>query len=118
MEKVPEPGFKWGYAIFVLLLLSILGFIAVGIISLFAGVDVESLAAKLRFSDRAGGWVSLVHLFERPKGLAAEILKGGMFDKCFLEMGALAWPNGFELCPDALRQWFEMQHHSTRKRAA
>ena len=47
MEKVPEPGFKWGYAIFVLLLLSILGFIAVGIISLFAGVDVESLSGNV-----------------------------------------------------------------------
>lgn len=41
-----EPSFKWGYAIFVLLLLSILGFIAVGILSLFVGVDVESLSGN------------------------------------------------------------------------
>jgi len=41
-----------------------------------------------------------------------------MFDKCFVEMGALAWPNGFELCPDALRHWFELQHHASGKRAA
>ncbi len=81
-------------------------------------IDVASLAVKLRFSDRGSGWVSLAHLFEKPKGLAAEILKGGIFDKCFLEMGALAWPNGFELCPDALKQWFEMQHHSTKRKAA
>jgi len=81
-------------------------------------VNIESLAIKLRFSDRSGGWISLEHLFEKPKGLTAEILKGGMFDKCFLEMGALAWPNGFELCPDALRLWFEMQHHFAKRKAA
>ena len=56
--------------------------------------------------------------FENPKGLAAEILKGGMFDKCFLELGALAWPNGFELCPDALCQWWADQKRSAKKSAA
>jgi len=66
-------------------------------------VDGDSFSVTLRFRDGAVGIVSLAHLFERPKGLAAEILKGGMFSMCFLESGALAWPNGFELCPDALR---------------
>ena len=47
MNKVPESSFKWGYAIFVLFLLSILGFLSVGIISLFAGVDVESLSGNV-----------------------------------------------------------------------
>ena len=47
MQKVPEPGFKWGYAIFVLILLSIFGFIIVGIVSLFLGVDVESLSGNV-----------------------------------------------------------------------
>jgi hypothetical protein len=42
-------------------------------------VDDESFSVSLRFSDGAGGVVSLAHLFERPKGLAADILKGGMF---------------------------------------
>ncbi|MBI2657363.1 signal peptide peptidase SppA [Candidatus Woesearchaeota archaeon] len=40
MEK---SGFRWGYAIFVLFFLALIGFIAVGFISLFAGVDVEDL---------------------------------------------------------------------------
>ena len=40
-------SFRWGYAIFVLLLLSILGFIAVGILSLFVGVDVLSLSGNV-----------------------------------------------------------------------
>ncbi len=46
-EKAQEPKFRWGYAVFVLLLLSLLGFIAVAIISLFAGVDVESLSGNV-----------------------------------------------------------------------
>src|SRR3989338_3083928 len=41
------PNFKWGYAIFVLLLLSILGFISVGILSLFVGIAVESLSGNV-----------------------------------------------------------------------
>ncbi len=52
MEKSPQPSFKWGYAIFVVVMLSILGFILVGIISLFVGVDVESLT----------GNVALIHI--------------------------------------------------------
>ena len=47
MTKEPESNFKWGYTIFVLFLLSILGFLSVGIISLFAGVDVESLSGNV-----------------------------------------------------------------------
>jgi hypothetical protein len=66
-------------------------------------VDAGTFSVRLRFDDGAVGAVSLVHLFEHPKRLAAEILKGGMFAMCFLDNGALAWPNGFELCPDALR---------------
>ncbi len=66
------------------------------------GVNEETYALKLKFADGTVGTVSLSHLFERPKALAAEILKGGMFAMCFLENGALAWPNGFELCPDVL----------------
>ena len=42
-----EPSFKWGYAIFVLALLIVLGFIAVGILSLFAGTDVERLSGNV-----------------------------------------------------------------------
>ena len=47
MNNAQEPNFRWGYAIFILLMLSILGFIAVGILSLFVGVDVESLSGNV-----------------------------------------------------------------------
>ena len=42
-----EPSFRWGYAVFVLLMLTIIGFFAVGILSLFVGIDVESLSGNV-----------------------------------------------------------------------
>lgn len=83
------------------------------------GVNDDSYALKLKFTDGAIGTVSLAHLFDRPKALTAEILKGGMFAMCFVENGALAWPNGFELCPDVLRaQLTPVAKRSRTKKAA
>lgn len=42
-----QSNFRWGYAIFVLFILAFFGFIAVGILSLFAGIDVESLSGNV-----------------------------------------------------------------------
>ncbi len=66
-------------------------------------VDEESFKLKLKFSDGASGEVDLSSFFSKPQNLTAEIIKGGLFSKCYVESGALAWPNGFELCPDSLR---------------
>ncbi|MBI1910132.1 MAG: DUF2442 domain-containing protein [Deltaproteobacteria bacterium] len=69
--------------------------------------DPISFQVKVKFSNGSVGSIDLGPIFEKPKGLAAEILKGGIFNHCFVEAGALAWPNGFELCPDALWKWFK-----------
>ena len=42
-----EPGFRWGYAVFVLIILAVIGFFAAGILSLFVGVDVKSLSGNV-----------------------------------------------------------------------
>lgn len=82
-------------------------------------VDVDTFSVKLSFTDGFSGRASLAPIFSKPKGLAAEIMRGGMFDKCFVEAGALAWPNGFELCPDAIRRWMNQQDRiKARKKAA
>jgi hypothetical protein len=67
--------------------------------------DVEHLSVTLEFADRFRGTVDLAPLFRKPgrRPLPLEILRGRLFDRCFVESGALAWPNGYELCPDALR---------------
>jgi hypothetical protein len=80
--------------------------------------DAESFSVKVEFDDGAIINIRMGHIFEKPKGLAAEVLRGGMFDMCFLESGALAWPNGLELCPDAMRGWANGEKaHRVRQRA-
>lgn len=46
-DEKPNSNFRWGYAVFVIILLAVLGFIAVGILSLFAGVDSQSLGGNV-----------------------------------------------------------------------
>src|SRR3989344_6106806 len=46
-QESQAPAFRWGYAVFVIILLAVLGFIAVGILSLFAGVDADSLGGNV-----------------------------------------------------------------------
>ncbi|MBK7963550.1 MAG: DUF2442 domain-containing protein [Bdellovibrionales bacterium] len=65
--------------------------------------DAESFRIKIKYTDGQKGEVDLSFLFSKPKNLAVEIVKGQLFERCYVESGALAWPNGFELCPDALR---------------
>jgi hypothetical protein len=78
-------------------------------------IDNETFKVKLMFLDKSIGEVDLSHLFSKPKNLTAEILKGQIFDKCFIESGALAWPNGFEICPDSLKMKISLKK---KKRAA
>lgn len=73
--------------------------------------DPERFRLTLEYQDGFRGRVDLSLIFSNPAGkpLVAEILRGHLFAKCFVESGALAWPNGYELCPDALRLWLEEQ---------
>ncbi len=74
-------------------------------------VDAERYRITLEYTDGYSGTVDLSAIFDRPakKPLVLEILRGQLFGKCFVESGALAWPNGYELCPDALRAWMDEQ---------
>ena len=78
-------------------------------VAVVLGADAESFRVRLRFDDGLEVAIDLSPLFVRPRGLASEVLKGGAFARCFVESGALAWPNGLELCPDTLRSWAEKQ---------
>lgn len=69
--------------------------------------DAEKFFVKVEYESGEVIDVPLRHIFDKPKGLAAEVLRGGMFPMCFVESGALAWPNGLELCPDAMLNWAE-----------
>lgn len=65
--------------------------------------DEDTFKVKLKYTDGLVGEVDLRSIFLKPKNLTEEIIKGQLFDRCYVESGALAWPNGLELCPDALR---------------
>ena len=65
-------------------------------------VRPEGFVVRVQFEDGPTVDADLTHFFTKPKGLCAEILRGGLFGSCFVESGALAWPNGLELCPDAI----------------
>jgi hypothetical protein len=70
-------------------------------------VDAEKFRVQLEYEDGFRGTVDLGFLFGAPRGkpLVQEILRGDLFAQCCVEAGALAWPNGYELCPDAIREW-------------
>ena len=79
--------------------------------------DPDTLRVTLEFTDGFRGTADLSTLFRsrRRRPLPLEILRGHLFARAFVEAGALAWPNGYELCPDALRAWIVEQR---RQRAA
>jgi Protein of unknown function (DUF2442) len=73
-------------------------------------VDVKVLAPHvLRVTYRDG--FSAVHDFARFKSerdnVAAPLADPDYFARVFLDYGALTWPNGFDMCPDALRMEIE-----------
>lgn len=76
-------------------------------ISRIISVNAETYRVELEYDDGFRGTVDLSFLFHSPKGkpMVSEIIQGGLFEKCFLVSGALVWPNGYELCPDAIRGW-------------
>jgi hypothetical protein len=82
-------------------------------------VAPENWTVEVEYTDGFRGTVDLSRLFARPRGkpMVIDILRGDMFAKCFVESGALAWPNGYELCPDAVRAWI-VQDHGRRATSA
>jgi hypothetical protein len=79
-------------------------------------ISSEGYLITLQYHDGLVGVADLSRFFlTKKKPLIAEILRGNLFSKCFVESGALAWPNGYELCPDVLRAIIK---EGTRKKAA
>jgi|WetSurMetagenome_2_1015567.scaffolds.fasta_scaffold66741_4 hypothetical protein len=66
----------------------------------------------LRFGD---GFESIVNL--KPflnKGIALELLDPTMFSQVNIESGGgLAWDNGFDICPNSLRELADQKMHTT-----
>lgn len=55
------------------------------------------------FADGAQGVHDFSHLLMHDGPVVVPLKNPEFFSRVFLEFGALTWPNGFDLCPDALR---------------
>lgn len=70
-------------------------------------IEVKPLAPKrlsLVFSDGARGVHDLGWLFEKSGPMLEPLRDPKMFERVFLEHGAVTWPNGFDLSAWGLRQ--------------
>lgn len=58
----------------------------------------------LRFSDRTVGEFDFAPFVEAATEMTAPLADPVFFAQYFIELGALAWPNGFDLSAESLRQ--------------
>jgi len=59
---------------------------------------------RLYFSDNSYGDYDLQPLVDRDAELVLPLKDDAYFKQFFLELGALCWKNGLELCPDSIYQ--------------
>ncbi len=62
---------------------------------------------EIEFSDGSVGDYDLAPLLAKDTELTRPLLDPVYFKKCFLDLGALCWPNGLELSPRAIHQRLE-----------
>lgn len=64
---------------------------------------------RIVFNDGYIGEVDLRPLFDPAQGpLMAPFQDPAYFEQAFVDMDAVAWPNGFDICPDVLRFYCEL----------
>lgn len=61
-------------------------------------------ALHLTFSDGTAGSFDLAPLIARDTPLTKPLAEAGFRERCYIEMGALCWPNGLELSAASLQQ--------------
>ena len=71
--------------------------------------QIESFVVDLPFSDGSVGEYDLGPIVRRDTVLTRPLADMKFFRSFFLELGALAWTNGFELSDDALHKELEDQ---------
>lgn len=73
-------------------------------------VAIEPKSAStlmLRFSDGAWGEFDFGRFIATNTEMTAPLADPVFFRRCFIEMGALAWPNGFDLSAESLYRRLE-----------
>ena len=59
---------------------------------------------RLRFSDRTWGVFDFAPFVAANTEMTAPLADPAFFARCFIELGALAWPNGFDLSAESLHR--------------
>jgi hypothetical protein len=65
---------------------------------------VQDKVIRLAFSDGTGGDYDLAPLVARGTEMVKSLEDDAFFRRFFLELGALCWPNGFELSGRGIQQ--------------
>lgn len=87
-------------------------------IKIVAAAVLNDHEIRLRFSDDSGGIVDLSSFLSAGTLMTEPLRDPEFFRRAFLEMGALAWPNGFELSAESLRRRLDEGGGLTRDSAA
>jgi hypothetical protein len=72
---------------------------------------------RLQFSDGTSGDYDVEPLVRKATELTRPLADPAFFASVFLELGALAWPNGLELSPSAVHGELERQGALRRARS-
>ncbi len=63
---------------------------------------------KVRFLDGHEGIINMRELVFSPNaGVFASLIDVGLFEQAYLEYGAVTWPNGLDIAPDAAHDEIE-----------
>ena len=73
-------------------------------IKIVGAEPVRDRILRLEFSDGSSGDYDLAPLIARGTSLTSMLADDAYFGRFFLELGALSWPNGFELAPSAIHR--------------
>ena len=71
-------------------------------IKLIAIEKREGTQLLLRFSDGAWGTYDFAPFIDAATEMTIPLRDPGFFARCFIEAGALSWPNGFDLSAGSL----------------
>lgn len=72
-------------------------------ISLISAEHVGNCEIRLGFSDKTGGVLDLRVLVDAGTSMTEPLRDPAYFKRFFIEAGALAWPNGFDLSARSLQ---------------
>jgi hypothetical protein len=87
-------------------------------IKLVAAERVTDHEIRLRFSDDSRGTLDFTPFLDANTPMTAPLRDPGFFRRFFLELGALAWPNGFDLSAESLHRRLDEAGRLERPSAA